>query len=132
MRWSAYMSVFSLFAVGMQVCVYLCVFVCVVDPQVSCVGFATFVKMPLYLHSLVFVVPSCCRCCCGFHWCCCSSCSPCCCCCCSLFELVFFLVVSQTWHFRQLGRLLEWCNGASADGSCVPCNWNYPNWSWKI
>lgn len=45
-----------------------------------------------------------------------------------LFELLFFfLVVSQTWHFGQLGRLLEWRNGASADGLCVPWIWDYPN-----
>lgn len=133
MRWSVHMSMFSFFAVvhtGVHVCVRA--YLCVVEPQVSCVGFSTFVKMPLYLHSLVFVVPSCYRCCCGSHCCCCFSWSPCCCCCCLCLSCSFFLVVSQTWHFGQLGRLLEWRNGASADGLCVPWIWNYPNWSRKI
>jgi len=33
------------------------VYVYVVDPQVSWFGFATFVKIPLYLHLFVVVLP---------------------------------------------------------------------------
>jgi len=34
---------------------YMCVYV--VDPQVSWFGFTTFVKIPLYLHLFVVVLP---------------------------------------------------------------------------